>query len=122
MLNHYGNKKVKRFVYEGLGFPVVLVNVTLVKRRGIWTPSIDYDKLQKEVLLALTHKPTALTGDEIHFIRTYFELTMENFGKQFGVTHATLLNWGKINSKINPATQLYIRLFILEKLNSMPNH
>lgn len=113
-------KKVKRFVYEGLGFPVALVNVTLVEKRGVWTPAIDYNKLQKEVLLALTHKPIALTGNEIHFIRSYFEMTLENFGKQFGVTHVAVLTWekaGNRSAKINPTTELYIRLLILDKLN-----
>ncbi len=75
-------KKVKRFIYEGLGFPVVLLNVSLVKKRGVWTPAIDYNKLQKAVLLALTHKPVVLTGYEVHFIRTYFEMTLENFSKR----------------------------------------
>jgi DNA-binding XRE family transcriptional regulator len=113
-------KKVKRFIYEGLGFPVVLINVSLVKKREIWTPAIDYNKLQKGVLVALTQKPTALTGHEIHFIRTYFEMTLENFGKHFGVTHAAVLNWEKMGdkwAKMNPTTELCIRLLILEKLN-----
>jgi DNA-binding transcriptional regulator YiaG len=113
-------KKVKRYVYEGLGFPIVLVNITLVKKRNVWTPAIDYNKLQKEVLLALSHKPLSLTGNEIHFIRASLEMTLEKFGKQFGVTHAAVLNWEKgkdKSAKINPTTELYIRLFILEKLN-----
>jgi len=112
-------KKVKRFVYEGLGFPIVLTDVPLVKKRELWTPAIDYNKLQKEVLLALAHKPVALTGNEIHFIRVYFEMTLESFGKHFGVTHAAVLTWEKTNNKpgkINPTTELCIRLFILEKL------
>lgn len=113
-------KKVKRFTYEGLGFPIVLVNVTLVKKRSVWTPAIDYNKLQKGVLIALTHKPVALTGNEVHFIRTYFEMTLENFGKHFGLTHAAVLNWEKSGNrpaKVNPTTELCMRLFILEKLN-----
>jgi DNA-binding XRE family transcriptional regulator len=112
-------KKAKRYIYEGLGFPVVLANVTLVKKRGIWTPAIDYNKLQKGVLLALSHKPIPLTGNEIHFIRTYFEMTLENFGKRFGVTHAAVLNWEKMGdklAKINPTTELCVRLLILEEL------
>lgn len=112
-------KKAKRYTYEGLGFPVVLANVTLVKKRGTWTPAIDYNKLQKGVLIALSHKPIPLTGNEIHFIRTYFEITLENFGKRFGVTHAAVLNWEKMGNglaKINPTTELCIRLFILEEL------
>ena len=113
-------KKAKRFVYKGLGFPVALVNVTLIEKRGIWTPAVDYNKLQKEVLLALTHKSVALTGNEIHFIRSYFEMTLENFGKQFGVTHVAVLTWEKTGNKpakINPTTELYIRLLVLDKLN-----
>ncbi len=43
-------KKTKRFIYEGLGFPVILKNITMVKKRGVWTPFIDYNKLQKEVI------------------------------------------------------------------------
>lgn len=112
-------KRAKRFVYEGLGFPIVLVNVSLVQKRGMWTPAINYNKLQKEVLLALAHKPMALTGNEIHFIRAYFEMTLENFGKHFGVTHVAVLTWEKMGDKlgkINPTTELCIRLFILEKL------
>ena len=112
-------KKVKKYIYEGLGFPVLLINVTLVKKRGVWTPLIDYNKLQKEVVLALSHKPVALAGYEVHFIRTYFEMTLENFGKQFGVTHVAVLTWEKTKNKpakINLTTELCLRLFILEKL------
>lgn len=112
-------KKAKRFVYEGLGFPVALINVPLVKKRDIWAPAIDYNKLQKEVLVALSHKPIALTGNEVHFIRAYFEMTLESFGKHFGVTHVAVLTWEKMGdklAKINPTTELCIRLFILEKL------
>ncbi len=113
-------RTVKRFVYEGLGFPIVLVDIALVKKRGVWTPAIDYNKLQRQVLLAMTHKHIALTGNEIHFIRTYFEMTLEGFGKQFGLTHVAVLTWEKAGdkpAKVNPTTELCLRLFILEKLN-----
>jgi DNA-binding XRE family transcriptional regulator len=113
-------KKAVKFIYEGLGFPVALTNVLLVKRRGVWTPAIDYNKLQKAVLLKLSHKSSALTGNEVHFIRAYFEMTLDDFAKQFGMTHPAVLNWEKKHNKpakINPSTELCIRLFIPEKLN-----
>jgi wyosine [tRNA(Phe)-imidazoG37] synthetase (radical SAM superfamily) len=47
-------------------------------------------------------------------------MTLENFGKRFGVTHAAVLTWEKIGNKpakMNPTTELCIRLFIVEKLN-----
>ncbi len=46
-------------------------------------------------------------------------MTLENFGRQFGVTHVAVLNWEKTRGKparINPTTELFIRLLILEKL------
>ena len=113
-------KKSKRFVYEGLGFPIILKDVFLVKKKDIWTPAIDYNKLQRQVLLELCHKSLLLTGNEIHFIRVYFEMTMESFGKQLGISNPAVLNWEKSqnkSAKINPTTELCIRLFILEKLN-----
>jgi DNA-binding XRE family transcriptional regulator len=119
----YGIKESEMFFYEGLGFPVVLVNVSFVKKRGIWTPAIDYNRLQKEVLLALTHKSNALTGDEVHYIRTYFEMTMEDFGKRFGAGSADVAAWEKKKAKlakITPAIELCIRQFV-EKMISFVN-
>ncbi len=111
-------KKIRQFIYEGLGFPVILTNIYLVKKRDVWTPAIDYNKLQKNVLIALAQKSGPLTGNEVHFIRTYFELTKGNFGKRFGVTYRTVLSWEKTGdrlAKIHPKTELEIRLFILER-------
>lgn len=112
-------KRVKRFTYEGLGFPIILLDVVLIKIRDVWTPAIDDSKLQKTVLLALSHKPFPLSGHEVHFIRLYLEMTLEAFGKNFGMTHVAVLNWEKTKNKpakINPAVELFMRLFILEKL------
>ena len=61
----------KRFVDEGFGFPVVLRNVPMVTVRSIWTPRINYNKLTRDVALALARKPARLTGHEIRFIRQH---------------------------------------------------
>jgi len=112
-------KTVKRYTYKGLGFPIILLDVPFVEIRGVWTPAIKYEKLQKEVLLALCHKPIPFSGNEVHFIRAYFEMTLHQFGKQFGVSHVAVLHWEKTKNrvaKISTTTELCIRLFILEKL------
>ena len=113
-------KKIKQFLYEGLGFPIYLLNVPMVKTRGEWTPDIDYNQLQKTILITLAKKPTSLTGNEIHFIRKYFRKTLEAFGLEFGVSHVAVIDWEKEENrpvKINPATEKCIRLFILDKLH-----
>jgi DNA-binding transcriptional regulator YiaG len=41
----------------------------------------------------LARKPTRLTTEELHFIRSYLELSTHSFAKFFGVTHAAVLKW-----------------------------
>ncbi|HEX4838919.1 MAG TPA: hypothetical protein VFU89_00575 [Rhabdochlamydiaceae bacterium] len=91
----------------------------MIKVRDVWTPDIDFNELQKAVLLELCDMSRPLTGNQVHFIRTYFEMTLDAFGKHCGVTHAAVINWEKAKNraaKVNPALDLHIRLCILEKL------
>jgi DNA-binding transcriptional regulator YiaG len=109
------------FIYDGLGFPVILLNVPLVNVRGIQIPNINYNVLQKNVLLALSHKLQPLTGNEIRFIRQYFEMTYTEFANRFGVTHPSVIHWEKAKdnfAKIQPATELCIRLTILDAIHA----
>ncbi len=114
-------KTRKRFVYEGFGFPIVLLNVPMVKVRGAWTPQVDYNKLAREVLLALAHKPARLTGNEVRFIRHYFEMTLTKFGDQFSVSHPAVLKWEDTQddaTSMKWPIEKDIRLFILDALDA----
>lgn len=88
-------KTQDHFVYEGLGFTIHLLNVPMIKTRNEWTPDIDYNRLQKAVLLSLATKPANLTGNEISYVRKYFKRTLEAFGLEFGVSHAAVIDWEK---------------------------
>lgn len=117
-------KKVcKSFVDHGLGFPIQLFNVPMVKVRGTWTPKIDYNRLSKAVLEALSSKPGRLTGNEIRFIRLHFEMTLQEFAKRFTVSHAAVIKWEKMKDKptmMHWSTEKDMRLYVLSKLNSKP--
>jgi len=113
-------KIIDHFFYEGLGFPIHLLNVPMMKTRGEWTPDLDYNQLQKAVLVALATKPFSLTGNEIRFIRKHFRRTLEAFGQEFGVSHVAVMDWEKEKNnpvKINPATEKCVRLFIIDELH-----
>ena len=112
------NMKKKTFVYEGLGFPVKLINAPMKKIYGEWYLDIDMNKLMLVVLEMLAHKPTALTGDEIGFIRSYLKMTAVEFGKIFDVTHVAVVKWESNENKISPALDFYIRLYILDHLSA----
>lgn len=112
-------KIAKNYKFDSLGFTIILKNVPLVEIRGDLVPDINYNTLQKAVLLHLCHKKTPLTGNEIKFIRKYFALTTKDFGYLFGYTHPAVLKWEKQGdqiSRMTPTTEFYLRLYIFEYL------
>jgi DNA-binding transcriptional regulator YiaG len=112
------NMKKKTFVYKGLGFPVKLINAPMKKVYGEWYLDIDMNKLMLVVLGMLAHKSTALTGDEIRFIRTYLKMTAVEFGKIFNISHVAVVKWESNENKISPALDFYIRLYILDRVSA----
>ena len=115
------NTKAKIFEYDGLGFPITLLNFPLIEVRGVLVPNIDYNVLQKNVLFALSRKPHPLTGNEVRFIRQYLQMTYTEFANRFGVTHASVIHWEKSKNtfaKIQPTTELCIRLCILDIIHA----
>jgi hypothetical protein len=109
----------KEFIDHGFGFPVRLVNVPMVKVRGEWTPNINYNHLAEALLFVLSHSPARLTGHQIRFIRTHFNMTLDKFAKRFCVTHAAVIKWEKTQQEptaMNWSMEKDIRLFILSKL------
>lgn len=114
------HKIKKLYIYEGLGFPVHLTNVPMVEIRGEFILDIDFNNLQKAVLLHLCHKKTPLTGSEVKFIRKYFSLTTTAFAELFGHSHSAVLKWENQEdgfARITPTTEIYLRLTILEFLH-----
>ncbi len=111
-------RKIKTFIYKGLGIPIKLINVPMKKVLGEWCIDINMNKLMLVVLQEIIHKPTALTGDEFRYIRTYLEMTTTEFGKTFGVSHVAVLKWESEQNRITPALELYIRLYVLNHLRT----
>lgn len=117
MIQKLARKRQRSFLYEGFGFPVVLVNVPMVRSRGVWTPDVDYRKLALHVLRGLALKPARLTGDEVRFIRHSMEMTLEAFARRFGVTHPAVLQWeqsGKKPTRMAWAIEKDIRLEVVK--------
>lgn len=112
-------KIVSRYTDTGLGFPVVLENVPMVKVRGAWTPCVNYAELAREVLGQLVELDGRLTGKQLKFIRLHFELTLQQFAKRFGITHPAVLKWERKANRptgMNWSTEKDIRLFVAKEL------
>jgi len=112
-------KVKKKHIDYSCGFPVVLLNVPMVKILDDWLPDINYDKLAKLVLLVLAKKRMPLTGSEIRFIRYYFEMTVREFARRLGVKHTAVVKWESKqdhDASVTWGIEKDIRLFILDKL------
>ncbi|MBF0359928.1 MAG: hypothetical protein HQK49_02900 [Oligoflexia bacterium] len=115
----------KCFEDFGFGFKVKIINAPMIKIRGEWVLDINFKKLQLFLLLALAQKPARLTGNEIQFIRKYFQMTASIFGKKFDVSHAAVLKWEKTknhNTGMTWSTEKDIRLFIISKIQPKPTY
>jgi DNA-binding transcriptional regulator YiaG len=111
-------KEIKKdtFLWEGLGFPIRLVNVPMKKIFGNWVLDINLEHFQKTVLHMLARKPTSLSGGELRFIIDYLKKSTREFAQLFGVTHAAVLKWENQKSKMNPSTEVCLRLYIFNHL------
>jgi len=112
-------KTQKKYIDEGLGFRVVLLNAPMIKVRGEWALHVNYNEYQKAVLKLLAHKPSRLAGREISFIRKYFAMTARLFANRFSVKHTAVLKWEKQydeSTNMTWSTEKDIRLFILDDL------
>lgn len=111
-------RKDETFIYEGLGFPIELIDTPMKKVFGEWVIDIDMNALQLVIFNRLIHKPYPLTGKEIKFMRKFLEMSTTEFGKKLGVSHATVVKWEKQQAKISPMQESYIRMFLLEHLKN----
>lgn len=114
-------RKTETFVYEGLGFPITLIKCPMKKVFGEWVLDINLAKLQSDLLKELIYKPVPLTGPELRFIRKFLELSTTAFGKLVGVSHPAVLKWEKEQAHINPAIEIYVRLYVLQHFHAQDN-
>lgn len=111
------NKKHDTFIYEALGFPIRLVNAPLKKIYGEWAFDFSMGVFQKAVLNAIARKHPPITGQELRFIIDYFEMSYKDFARIFTVSPITVVEWEKEETKMNPSTEVCLRLYILNYLN-----
>lgn len=112
-------KPLKEITYNGFGFPVLILNAPTKQVRGKIEPIINYKSLGAAVIYALCHKETPLTGNQVRFLRLYFELSLRDFANLFGLSHPAVIKWENHKdafAEISPATEKAIRLEALFRL------
>lgn len=111
----------KNYTDNGFGFPVQIIDAPLRKVHGKWALDLNFEKYERAVLAALAHKPSRLTGNEIKFIRHFFEMSLKSFGERFGnVAHSAVIKWEKHEdglTSMNWACEKDIRLFVINAVD-----
>ena len=114
-------KMKKNYIYNGLGFPVILEKALFIKIRNEWILKIDVKRLANIVFTALPNKPTGLTGAEIRFARTHLDLSKRKFAEHLNVSHTAVNKWeqsGENKAHIDPLTEVALRAFIKLQLDN----
>lgn len=114
-------KILKNYTYDSLGFPIKLQDVTMISIDGEWSPKIDVRRISENVIRELPHQNERLSGNQIRFIRTYFEMSLREFAsKLVNESHAAVAKWEKF--ELNPTNmdeniESMLRLYIIDKVS-----
>lgn len=107
-------KKVSEMIYQGLGFPVILVGFDTKEVRGIKVPDVNLNRLQKIAFEGLIVKPARLSGSEIAFIRSYMGYTQAQFAQLLNLANHSIVSiWEKKDLKgtgMDFNTEIFLRL------------
>lgn len=109
----------KKYNYLGLGFPVELNNVEMIEIDGEWHPRIDVKAVADEQIEKLIIQKTRLTGNQIKFIRSFFQMSLRDFGKAINETHAAVKKWEDFQdkqTKMDSNIEINIRLFVFNQI------
>lgn len=113
-------KTLPKYTYEGLGFPIELIDVEMVHFEGEWLPKIDVRKVADAVIKLIPFQDERLTGNQIHFIRTYFGMSLRKFAVEVvKESHMAVSKWEKFGDKstnMDANIEIMLRLYIYEKV------
>lgn len=114
------NKKImKNYTYTGLGFPVELHNVEMIKLEGELHPKIDVRKVADSAIRLLVTQESRLSGNQIRFIRSYFAMSLRDFAKVVNESHAAVKKWEDFlgeTTNMDLNIEIMLRLYIYDRV------
>ena len=117
-------KKIKtllqEYVYEELGFPILLKDVPLVQERGYEYPLINHNRVMLQAAFSLVTNHQRLDGARLKFVRKFMHKSLDQFADILGdVSKSTIHGWEKEKTKICPLTNEKIRKVYLALRNEI---
>lgn len=114
------NKKIaKKYIYTGLGFPIELHNIEMVKIEEEFHPKINVRKIADSAIKSLVTQESRLTGNQIRFIRSYFSMSLREFAKVVNESHAAVKKWEDFADGITTMDvniEIMLRLYVYDQV------
>ena len=117
--------KIKNYLWNGFGFPVIFEELPAIKLRGELVPDIDFSKVAPDLIKFIcSEQELPLSGNQIKFFRHALNFSMRDFAKLIGVTHQSLMRWE--NRKNHPAKieahiEIVLRILMLKRFDGNKN-
>ncbi len=113
-------KIVENYIYEGLGFPILLPTVEMIYFQNDWHYKVDVYGVADMALKALVTQESRLTGNQVRFARTYLSMPLRKFAKEVvHESHAAVSKWEKFGDKITNMDgniEAMLRLYIYDRV------
>jgi hypothetical protein len=94
------------YVYKGLGFPIKLKKVGLLKFNDELHPYLDIKVIADRAIQSLCTQEKKLTGNKLTFMRTYLMMTTVEFAKLIKQPEAIIKKWeGSANKAVKIAVK-----------------
>ena len=114
--------KIKNYLWNGFGFPVMFSELPAIQVRGELVPDIDFNQFAKPLIQIICSKQKfPLSGNQVKFIRNFLGLGLREFAKFMNVTHQSVMRWEKkkkIAARIDVNTEIVMRIKVLKALHS----
>ena len=110
----------ERYIYQGLGFPIELHQVEMIRVGRSWAPKIDVRKIARDVLMQIPTQQTRLTGSQVRFLREYYRMSLREFAKKVvHQSHMAVSKWEKFGGEptnMDAATEVVLRLYVFHEV------
>jgi len=83
----------ERYTGHQLGFPILFHDMPISKFMGREFAQVDWEEIQKTAFSALIIKPALLSGNEVKFMRTFMELSIEDLARGMKLPPEVIALW-----------------------------
>ncbi len=117
---------MKAYVYEGLGFPVMLIGVHTEVIHGEELPILNHADLELRVFEALLWSNHRLSGAELLFVRGFMRKTQAVLASDIGLkSHSMISQWEGKNlaaTGMDAATENAVRMLMANHIGQLTGY